>query len=175
MEWRSIKGFPGYEISDDGQVKSYKQSKEGKLLTLNQSKKGYLEVRLQDMDGSQCTKKVHRLVLSTFAPCEGMEELTVDHIDCDPSNNNLENLRWMKAEDNLQRAIDSGRRTCYGYSRKGGRIRITFEDGHIEEYDNIARAVEGTGMCKKTLNRHLQHPEGVVGAHRNIKVEVIKD
>lgn len=59
---------------------------------------------MQDTDGAQATKLVHRLVLTVFAPTEGMEDLTVDHIDGNPANNNLSNLRWMTAEENLARA-----------------------------------------------------------------------
>lgn len=175
MNWKDIKGFNGYQVSDDGQVRSFKRSKEGKLLTPHPNRKGYLVVGLIENDGNQQTKPIHRLVLMTFAPCDNMDELTVDHIDGNKLNNTLDNLQWLSNEDNVTKATQTSEwKHCYNYSRKGGEIEITFEDGHIEIYPNIARAVEGTGMCKKTLVRHLEHPEGVTRAHRNIKVRVIE-
>jgi hypothetical protein len=91
-------------VSNFGAIKSYKQSKAGRLLSLKKNHKGYLEVRLQDADGAQAVKFVHRLVLTVFAPVKGMENLTVDHIDGNPENNHISNLRWMTAEENLSRA-----------------------------------------------------------------------
>ena len=173
--WRPIPGFPGYEISNFGQVKSYRQYKAGQLLTLHRNKKGYLQVRLQDIEGAQATKFVHRLVLLTFSPVENCENLTVDHIDCNPSNNRLDNLRWLTPEENLKRATlqSNWGQHCYNYSRKGGQIKITYEDGKEEIYPNLMRAVEATGMCKKTLNRYIENPNGFPGQRKKIKVEII--
>ena len=93
------------------------------------------------------------------------------------ANNNLSNLRWMTAEENLSCAIaqeDWGQH-CYNYSRKGGAIKITFEDGHAEIYPNLMRAVEATGMCKRTLNRYLENPNGFPGQRKKIKAEIISN
>lgn len=175
MEWKDIPMFPGYQVSDTGLVRSFKKAKEGRLLTPHPNRKGYLAVGLIDADGNQHTQNIHRLVLMTFQPCTDMESLTVDHIDGDKLNNNLSNLQWLTNEDNVSKAANNSEwKHSYNYSRKGGDIEITFEDGHVEVYPNIARAVEGTGMCKKTIVRHLEHPEGVPGARRHIQVRVLK-
>ena len=174
-EWRAIPGYPGYEISNFGQVKSYRQYKNGKILVLHSNKKGYLQVCLRDIEGAQATHYVHRLVLSTFSPVENYENLTVDHIDCNPSNNRLDNLRWLTAEENLKRATSQvgwGKHS-YNYSRKGGQIKITYEDGREEIYPNLMRAVEATGMCKKTINRYINNPNGFAGQRKKIKVEIV--
>ena len=132
---------------------------------------------MQDTDGVQATKFVHRLVLMAFSPIEGMENLTVDHIDGNPANNTLSNLRWMTAKENLARATtkEVWGQHCYNYSRKGGAIKITFEDGHSETYPNLMRAVDATGMCKRTLNRYLENPNGFPGQRKKIKVEIISN
>lgn len=173
--WKEIPGFPGYEVSNLGRVKSYKQCRAGKILTLHSARKGYLQVRMQDIDGAQTTKYVHRLVMMVFSPIEGAENLTVDHIDNDPTNNCLDNLRWMTAEENLARATaqDSWGQHSYNYSRKGGQIKITYEDGSCQIFPNLMRAVEATGMCKKTINRYLVNPDGFPGQRKKIKVELV--
>ena len=174
-KWLPIPGFPGYEVSNLGQVKSYKQTKAGKLLASKKNHKGYLEVRLQDIDGAQVSKFIHRLVLMTFAPIDNMENLTVDHIDNNIENNHLSNLRWLTAEENLLRATlkEDWSKHCYNYSRKGGQIKITYEDGREEIYPNLMRAVEATGMCKRTINRYLENPNGFPGQRKKIRVELI--
>ena len=110
-----------------------------------------------------------------FSPVEGMESLTVDHIDNNIENNHLSNLRWLTAEENLLRATskeDWGKHN-YNYSRKGGQIKITYEDGREEIYPNLMRAVETTGMCKRTINRYLENPNGFPGQRKKIKVELV--
>lgn len=173
--WKEIPGFPGYEVSNLGRVKSYKQYRAGKILTLHPARKGYLQVRMQDIDGAQITKYIHRLVMIAFNPIEGAENLTVDHIDNNPTNNCLDNLRWMTAEENLARATaqDGWGQHSYNYSRKGGQIKITHEDGSCQIFPNLMRAVEATGMCKKTINRYLANPDGFPGQRKKIKVEII--
>lgn len=51
-------------------------------------------------------KLAHRLVLLTWKPIPNAEELTVDHSDRNKSNNRLDNLEWVSAEENYQRAIN---------------------------------------------------------------------
>ena len=175
--WKKIPypGFDDYEVSEEGEVRSFKRSKEGKLLKARYNKRGYREVALQHSDGTQRSFLLHRLVLMAFNPIEGMENLTVDHIDGIITNNHISNLRWLTAEENLALATqkDNWGKGVYNYSRKGGQIKITYEDGREEIYPNLMRAVEATGMCKKTLNRYIENPNGFSRQRKKIKVEII--
>ena len=62
MEWRDIKGFSGYMVSDEGQVYSMKSKR---LLTISDHGDGYKTVVLQK-DGKSKHPFVHRLVYETF-------------------------------------------------------------------------------------------------------------
>ena len=46
----------------------------------------------------------HRIVMKTWRPTTGMEELTVDHLDHNKRNNALYNLEWVTTAENQRRA-----------------------------------------------------------------------
>ena len=98
--WKNIVEYPGYQVSNLGRIKSFKQSKEGRILK-QKVNGGYMSVDFRK-DGKTYNGLVHRIVLSTFSPVEGWEILTVNHIDGNPSNNKLENLEWMTQSENSQ-------------------------------------------------------------------------
>ena len=43
----------------------------------------------------------HKLILFSFYPIENANEMTIDHINGIKTDNRLENLRWVSAEDNI--------------------------------------------------------------------------
>ena len=95
-EWRDVCGFEGkYQVSNLGNVKSLNYNRTGKekILRPRENRWGYLLVCLSK-EGECKWYKVHRLVLSTFSPCENMESLLVNHKDENKLNNRLENLEW---------------------------------------------------------------------------------
>ena len=48
----------------------------------------------------------HRIVMKTWRPTTGMEELTVDHLDHNKRNNAAYNLEWVTEAENLRRAAE---------------------------------------------------------------------
>ncbi len=93
--WRFNKDY-GLWVSNKGHVlDQYKQEVHVKV-----DKKGYLIVWSE-----LATKlvKVHRLVLITWRPLDGMENLTVEHRDHNKRNNAINNLIWMTEEENIAR------------------------------------------------------------------------
>ena len=100
--WRTIVGYEGlYAISNMGRVKSLNYGRTGKekILRPCKDKDNYLQVGLYK-GGKPKWYTVHRLVLSTFNPCENMDELQVNHIDENKENNNLSNLEWCTCKEN---------------------------------------------------------------------------
>jgi hypothetical protein len=88
--WRTVDGFPAYEISTDGRVRTIKTGKIRKLQVL--PIKGYIQVGLQK-DKKDSKHYVHILVATAF--CNRDEGCNiVDHIDQNPANNNYQNIRW---------------------------------------------------------------------------------
>jgi hypothetical protein len=104
--FRPIPGYPRYRVSEFGTVVSYATGTRRRLRQFRLSA-GY---RAVDLARPREKRKfyVHRLVLLAFVgPCpEGME---TRHLDGNPANNRLENLRYGTSCENAQDRIRHGR------------------------------------------------------------------
>jgi hypothetical protein len=98
-EWKVNADFPNYEISSHGRIRRLKDSVKLKPYTVN----GYNKVKLVNKYGARRAVRIHRLQMLTFEPIENAFLFDVDHIDFDPKNNVLTNLRWLKAKKNRVR------------------------------------------------------------------------
>lgn len=108
-EYRPIPGFPGYEISSDGQVRSWipwKGTPLPRTLRQHLNPTGYAVVRPTNADGRQATKTVHRLVALAFL--DGSGEV-VRHLNDDKTDNRAENLAWGSRSDNGHDSVRNGR------------------------------------------------------------------
>ena len=116
-EFRRIPGFPDYEVSNHGNVRSYRKSEtKVKLLKpyFNQPKSerdrgrlSHLMVSIYDADNEKNCYLVHRLVMLAFiGPCPNGYECL--HIDGNPMNNRLDNLRYGTRRENINDSIKHG-------------------------------------------------------------------
>lgn len=105
-EWRSIKDFPKYEVSNLGNIKSFTRKSKGNNLVPQPTRKGYLQILLYK-DGKPHPKKVHRLVAEAFIS-NLKNEPQVNHIDGDKTNNCVNNLEWCNNSYNQLHAYKNG-------------------------------------------------------------------
>jgi len=99
---RPVKGFEDYFVTREGCVFSFKRYKtEGMVMRPYPNKKGYHQVCLCK-DKKSHLKLIHRLVTEAYLD-NTYDYPEVDHIDNDPSNNNLSNLRWVPCWYNTMR------------------------------------------------------------------------
>lgn len=101
---REIKGYEGlYSIDTDGNV--YRHTRYGmKLKKPSMEPTGYMRIRLCK-DGKPTSKLVHRLVAETFIP--NPDNLPqVNHKDKNKQNNNVSNLEWVTALENIRHSRD---------------------------------------------------------------------
>jgi len=129
--WKAIPGFPGYEVSNRGQVRSF--WKDGyhakiednpcKILSPSHGTGRYPHVNLCKK-GKQYTRRIHRLVLEIFVgPCPfGMEAC---HNDGQPTNNYLTNLRWDTRKNNCHDKKIHGRDNT---GSRNGQAKLTEKD-----------------------------------------------
>lgn len=94
-----------YLIDENGNI--WSPYRGGKYLSPAPTKKGYYRIVLQTNQGRK-TFQLHRLVLETFNPVNNCENLEVNHIDGDKSNNSLSNLEWCSGSFNVRHALDTG-------------------------------------------------------------------
>src|SRR3954471_1653643 len=96
-EWRSIPGWPEYQVSDAGEVRrvgSASGAQVGRILRqLRNGKTGYFSVCLSRY-ADQVRIDVHRLVAMAFHGPEPSADYVVAHNDGSRTNNHPRNLRW---------------------------------------------------------------------------------
>ena len=80
----------------------------GKKKMKDSMKNGYVKNGLVLKNGKSRHFFRHRLVMMCFAPNEKADELQVNHIDGDKTNNKLENLEWCTNRENQMHAIKMG-------------------------------------------------------------------
>lgn len=110
-----------YLINLDSQIFS---TKSNKWLAGRLDKNGYRRVVLDKVNVS-----FHRMMMETYNPIEGMENLEVNHIDGNKLNNKLENLEWVTREENMKHLVDSGlSEKCSNKGTTNGMAKLTEED-----------------------------------------------
>ena len=105
--WKVHPDITGIEVSTLGRVRTLDrvvsserrtQFIKGHVLK-QQYSRGYLKVGIQ-VNGKQTMKYVHRLMAQTFIPNpDNLPE--INHKDCNPSNNDADNLEWCTHQENI--------------------------------------------------------------------------
>jgi len=132
-----IKDYEGYKITKDGRVWSDKSNIWKPTSICN----GYKYYTLSN------NKKmaVHRLVALTFIP-NPENKPYVNHIDCDKTNNNIENLEWVTQKENCaahNKEISHPRKVIQ--KDKEGKI--------IKTYDSLIEASNAIGKSPSAISK----------------------
>lgn len=133
-QWREIEGWPGYEVSDLGRVRSWKQR--GKVrrtwvidrtvtprVLKHDIRNGYPSVLLVSIEHGRSWKSIHRLVLTAFV---GPMPTTTHaaHGDGVKTNNRLSNLRWATPAEN---SADKAKHGTRQNGARAGTAKLTWE------------------------------------------------
>lgn len=116
-EWKEIKGYPDYFVSNYGRVKHYlKRYKCYRLLTPSEnqlSKRYYVAIGPKNL-------QLARLVAHAFVDGYSETNNTVDHINNNRQDNRACNLQWVSQSENNKRSYRRDNRAKnVAYSRNG--------------------------------------------------------
>lgn len=103
--WSDIIGFPEYQISDLGRVKSLKK-RTANVMAATPNTNGHLYVKLR-ANGRYHKQYVHRLVATAYIQNPNNFPV-VNHIDANPQNNAVSNLEWCTQKSNMLHASECG-------------------------------------------------------------------
>jgi hypothetical protein len=169
--WRDVIGYEGlYQVSNLGRVKALSKLRKVKRKKCEYSflapeiilsaacDKGYMKVALTK-NKIRSTKKIHRLVASAFLGDN--PDLYVNHIDCNRSNNNLNNLEWVTHLENIRHARLNNR---YPKLKMSDNHKKILKDKNAKKviciktnkiYNSIVDAANELGYKKSTLIHYL--------------------
>ncbi|MDI3361165.1 HNH endonuclease [Lelliottia sp. V89_10] len=146
---KDIAGYEGkYAVTTDGRVYSHSRVddggklRKGRWLKSNVDGYGYLQVSLYS-EGVAKKLKVHRLVAEAFI---GNPQLCsqVNHIDGIKANNDVSNLEWVTAQQNILHAFSNSLMSADG--ENNGRAKLTMEQ--VKEI-RACKSMTQAGMAKK--------------------------
>lgn len=165
--WRQIAGF-NYSVSTDGQIRN---DKTGQLLNPWKSRFGHAGVTLWN-NGTPTKHCVHRLVAQTFIPNPDALPY-VDHINTDPSDNRVENLRWVSPAGNSNNPLTliKLRRTTFkrGDRKESQRSKpiVQIKDGEIIAHHECARrAMHSTGIDCASITKACRGIRKTAGGYQ---------
>lgn len=97
--WKQIPMFPTYAASNLGRIKNIKRNKVLKQSLVDVNRE-YQRVSISYLN-KEYTKKVSRMVWAAFNDGECPE--TINHIDGNPNNNNINNLECISNKENCSK------------------------------------------------------------------------
>lgn len=181
--WREIPGFPGYEASTFGHLRTYWYRVRNKIgrgshrerwdyprpLSASPKECGHLHTNLYcALDGKRYTRSVQVLVATTFLPLpDDFNEVdyTVDHIKSGSEgklDNSVWNLQWLSRADNIRKAYRDG--VCDSRIQRQCRP-VMIQDRWTGEwiyYDSIKDAANDLGVVQSTLSHAVSDGRNTV-------------
>ena len=158
--WKDILHYEGCQVSNYGRVRSFMNNRHGPgvkwhILKPIANIHGYLTVQL----GRGARKLVSRLVAEAFLPNPDNLPI-VRHMDDNPSNNHVTNLKWGTQVDNMQDCVNHGRLVGNIWpaieSNKNKVIAISKTTGERIKFDSQADAARVLGLWPQHVSNVLK-------------------
>ena len=171
---KDIPGYGGkYQINESGVI----VNDNGHTMRTAVGNTGYLRTSLEEPNNIHRKNEfIHRLVAQTFIP--NPDNLpVVMHLDNDKLNNHVSNLKWGTQSDNVQQAINDGRRRPKAepkrrVSRQGSAYEVYNEETGDSVICNTRSELADTiGYAEISLKNMVGHDRGITqGAYKGYKI-----
>ena len=179
-EFRIIKGFENYSVSNLGNVKI---NKSGRMIKCYNNAYGYLLVSMKNMNGIFKMSQIHRLVASAFIP-NPENKRCVDHINNIRNDNNLINLRWATHQENsfnagISSKNTSGNKGVFYHKRDKiwySTIRINGAKHHIGNFSSKEEAIKArVKKAKEIYGEFINNCELIHDEIKELKEQKLKE
>ncbi len=151
--WKNIDGFPGYQVSSFGNVRSCRRG-EWHIMKQVTRMDGYRTVRFC-LARKIYTRPIHRLVAVAFyGPPQPRQEVL--HEDDNPANNRLENLRWGTHAENMAQMSAKGRASLSECFAKLTREKVADIRSMLAAGNTLRKVAATFGVCHGTISNIKQ-------------------
>lgn len=151
--FRPIKGFPGYAISESGELISFRNHC-CKIMKPQTISHGYLAHSIRKEDGSFIMQYIHSLVAQAFLG-DRPEGMVIDHKDGNKLNNHYSNLRYCTQGENIHNPNTFPKYSLNCKHHRKFRKVAAIKDGVVQEFDSVYAACQKLGLKPKKLYKCL--------------------
>ena len=152
-KFKSIPGFSKYKIDKNGTVVNVVTNRIIHPTLVG----GYYVCPLIDDHGHRRYRGLARLLCMTFKPIENMNNMFVDHVNCNKTDNRLENLEWVTNRENSIRAGANGL-----MGKKNPIIVRNYQTKEEIRFPSIQSAAKFLGMTTSAIEYRLECNDGKV-------------
>jgi HNH endonuclease len=160
MTSKNIPSFPRYTISENSEIYDTKNER---IVSQSNNKYGYKNINLYDADNIRKIRFVHRLVYEAFGLIEGgIMPDEIDHIDGNPLNNLIGNLRPATSQENkrntkIRKDNNSGHKNiwithCGTYEV---RVKITADVRYNKNHKTLELAIADATRVRNEYHGHF--------------------
>ena len=139
-----IDGFEKYEVSNLGKVRNIKS---GRIIKTFLHHNGYLTYGLYE-NNKQKQLSLHRIIAIAFID-NHEEKPCVNHIDENKLNNDLSNLEWCTAKENMIHGTRIKRASEKCFKKV---IQLDLNDNVLNEFESMVQAEQETGVSRRNIS-----------------------
>jgi hypothetical protein len=161
---QEIENFPGYFITEDGEVWSNRSGRLKQLkptIHLLRGQPGYRYIKIYP---ERKTVKISRLVALTFIP-NPENKRCVNHINGIKQDDRVENLEWVTDSENSKHACRLGLKKPFGSSNLIVK-QYSLDGTFIAEFESLGEAARRTNLNLANISRCCRNTRKTLGGYK---------